>query len=156
MHAFDFQSRTRFVFGDGALAQLGELTRGLGAQRVLVVTDPGIVQAGHVELGLMVLRAAGLDVAVFDGVIENPTTATVDEALSLANDFLPDLLVGLGGGSSMDCAKGSQLPVFQRGANAGLLGGRETRHRGDASHDCGPHHRWYRQRVTILRSDLGR
>lgn len=106
MKSFDFHSRTRIVFGDGTLAQLGELAVELGARRVLIVTDPGIVKAGHAEIALMVLRSSGLETTVFDGVIENPTTDTVDKALTVARDFSPDLLVGLGGGSSMDCAKG--------------------------------------------------
>ena len=80
--------------------------RAWGAQRVLVVSDPGIVAAGHTPRGIASLVQAGLNVAVFDGVGENPTTAHVDAGLAVAKEFRPDLIVGLGGGSSMDCAKG--------------------------------------------------
>ncbi|MEE8522695.1 MAG: iron-containing alcohol dehydrogenase [Thermoanaerobaculia bacterium] len=94
------------VFGEGTLAALGEAARGLGARRVLLVTDPGLEEAGHVQRAQELLRRAGVEVGVFDGVVENPDTRTVAAGVEAAGDFRPDLLVGLGGGSSMDCAKG--------------------------------------------------
>lgn len=66
----------------------------------------GIVSAGHAPRGIASLEEAGLAVALFDAVRENPTTAHVDAGLAVAKEFQPDLIVGLGGGSSMDCAKG--------------------------------------------------
>lgn len=106
MTAFDYDPRTRIVFGAGRIGELGALTRELGAHRVLVVSDAGLVAAGHAEHGLASLRDAGLETALFDRVHENPTTADVDLGVAVARDFRPDALVGLGGGSSMDCAKG--------------------------------------------------
>jgi alcohol dehydrogenase len=73
---------------------------------VLVVSDRGVVAAGHAQRGIDSLRAAGLDTHLFDGLEENPTTAHVDAGLQAAREFRPDAIVGLGGGSSMDCAKG--------------------------------------------------
>ncbi len=115
MQPFDFQLRTRFVFGPDSLDQLGSLAAELGAGRVLVVTDPGIVAAGHVDRAVASLRRQGLAVSVFDQVVENPTTETVDQCLVHAWSFAPDLLVGLGGGSSMDCAKGVNFLYTQGG-----------------------------------------
>ncbi len=115
MQPFDFQLRTRFVFGPDRLDQLGSLAAQLGAGRVLVVTDPGIVAAGHVERAVASLQRQGLAVSVFDQVVENPTTQTVDQCLVHAWSFAPDLLVGLGGGSSMDCAKGVNFLYTQGG-----------------------------------------
>ena len=111
MQSFDFHLRTRIVRGAGALAQLGELAAEVLAlagdgRRVLLVSDPGIVAAGHVQRGVDSLAAAGLEVQLFDGAQENPTTDNIEQALVVAKEFKPDLLVGLGGGSSMDCAKG--------------------------------------------------
>ena len=106
MLLFDFQLPTRIVFGPGSLSELGVAAAGLAASRVLVVSDPGIVAAGHAPRGIESLRAAGLTVELFQGVAENPTTKHVDAGLSVARDFRPDLIVGIGGGSSMDCAKG--------------------------------------------------
>ncbi len=104
--SFDFQLRTRIVFGPGKLELLGELARQLGARRVLVVSDPGIVAAGHAPRGVDILIRAGCEAQLFDGVRENPTTREVESGVELARSFQPNLLVGLGGGSSMDCAKG--------------------------------------------------
>jgi alcohol dehydrogenase len=109
MTPFDFQLRTRIVFGPGRLAELGHLAMQLGGQRVLVVSDRGIVAAGHTGRGLAALAGAGLTTKLFDAVDENPTTRTVDACLQVAREFAPDLLVGLGGGSSMDCAKGTNF-----------------------------------------------
>ncbi len=106
MTPFDFNPRTRIVFGPGKLAVLGELAGELGANRVLVVSDPGIVAAGHTARGIAALVAAGIKTQLFDGVGENPTTEHVAAGLTAAKKFQPDLIVGLGGGSSMDCAKG--------------------------------------------------
>ena len=93
--------------GAGRLSELGELARSIGEiARVLVVSDPGVVAAGHTQRGLDSLQAAGLVTRLFDGLAENPTTAHVEAGLAVAQDFSPDAIIGLGGGSSMDCAKG--------------------------------------------------
>lgn len=103
---FDFDPRTRVVFGPGSVDRLGELARELGGTRVLLVTDQGIRDAGHEERGLASLSGAGLDAAVFDDVMPNPTTDDVERGLAVARERQIDLIVGLGGGSAMDCAKG--------------------------------------------------
>ena len=104
--SFDLNVRTRIVFGNDSIDQLGRLAIGLNAKRVMVVTDPGIVAAGHVERGVNALETSGLETGMFDGARENPTTEDVDKGVVFARQFQPDLLVGLGGGSAMDCAKG--------------------------------------------------
>jgi alcohol dehydrogenase len=106
MIPFDYQPRTRIVFGPEKLDSLGALAGELGARRALVVSDPGIVAVGHAGRGLDSLRAAGIEAHLFDGVAENPTTDNVDAGVAIARRHEPELLVGLGGGSSMDCAKG--------------------------------------------------
>ena len=107
MQSFDFQSSTRIVFGENSLDQLGDLTIVLGGNRVLVVTDPGIISAGIVERALDSLKAACLEAFVFDGAAENPTSRHVADGVQFAKDQGEiDLLIGLGGGSAMDCAKG--------------------------------------------------
>jgi alcohol dehydrogenase len=106
MQSFDYQLTTRLVFGPNRIEQLGELAREFGGRRVLVVSDPGIIRAGHTQRGVDALQAAGLEVLVDDNVGENPTTAHVEAGTRVAREFRPDLIVGLGGGSSMDCAKG--------------------------------------------------
>lgn len=103
---FEFLAPTRLVVGRGAVERLGRLARELGATRVLVVSDPGIVAAGHTAAGISALEAAGLVTATFSDFTENPSSGEVEAGTRFARDFRPDLLVGLGGGSSMDCAKG--------------------------------------------------
>src|SRR5690348_2089870 len=99
---FDSHPRTRVVFGLNTIDRLGELARELGAGRVLLVTDAGIVAAGHAARAGRSLACAGLDAAVYDRVQENPTTRDVDACLEVARSAGIDTFVGLGGGSSMD------------------------------------------------------
>ena len=106
MQPFDFEMKTRIVSGADSIQRVGELAAELAAKRALVVTDPGIKAAGHVEIALHALQQNGIETEVFDGAHENPTTRDVDAGLEVARSFDPDLLIGLGGGSSMDCAKG--------------------------------------------------
>ena len=103
---FGFLAATRLVVGPGTIARLGDLARELGGTRVLVTSDHGIMAAGHTARGIESLRAAGITTEVFSTFTENPSSAEVEAGTAVARKFRPDLLVGLGGGSSMDCAKG--------------------------------------------------
>jgi len=116
------QSRTRVLFGHGKLAELGALAKREGAGRVLLVTDPGIVRTGHVERATRSLQDAGLAVAVFDGVAENPTTDHVDAGVRAAREHNIDFLIGLGGGSAMDCAKGINFILTNGGVMSDYWG----------------------------------
>ena len=106
MVPFDLHCRTRVVFGPGRLDELGAVAGEIGARRALVVSDPGIIQVGHTQRGIDTLQAARIETHLFEGVHENPTTDDVARGLALAQRYEPELIVGLGGGSSMDCAKG--------------------------------------------------
>src|SRR3954453_8674565 len=81
---FDHQPRTRLVFGVNCVERAGELACALPASKVLLVTDPGIVAAGHAERVQRFLEKAGLRVSVFDQSEENPTTRCVDTCLQIA------------------------------------------------------------------------
>ena len=111
---FDFQPRTRVIFGTGAIDRLAELARAFGTN-ALLVTDPGIVDAGHVERARRALDAAGVNVTIFDEVRENPTTREVDQCIEVAQSIRPQLIIGLGGGSSMDTAKGCNFVLTNGG-----------------------------------------
>lgn len=106
MQSFDLQNQTRFIFGEGAIHQLGELAAQYRPRCVLVVSDRGIMEAGHDAAALQSLKDAGLKVASFHDFAENPTSEMVTAGVRRAAEVQPDLLVGLGGGSSMDCCKG--------------------------------------------------
>ncbi|HEX5175604.1 MAG TPA: iron-containing alcohol dehydrogenase, partial [Chthoniobacteraceae bacterium] len=93
---FDHQPRTRLIFGNDTIERVGELARELNARNVLLVTDAGIVAAGHAARAVYFLEAAGLHVTVFDEVRENPTTEDVDRCVAVARGAQIDFLVGLG------------------------------------------------------------
>jgi alcohol dehydrogenase len=103
---FDHQPRTRLVFGAGTVSRTGEFAKSWGSKRALLVTDRHIAAVGHAALARKSLEAAGIHVTVFDGVRENPTTQDVDNCLAVARPANVDTLVAVGGGSSMDTAKG--------------------------------------------------
>jgi alcohol dehydrogenase len=112
---FDHQPRTRIVFGINAADRAGELAREIGMSRVLLVTDPGVVAAGHAERVRKSLEKSGLKTFLFDEVRENPTTADVDQCLAVAKAGSIDGIIGLGGGSSMDTAKGCNFVLTNGG-----------------------------------------
>jgi len=112
---FDYQPRTRLVFGAGSAERVGDLARELGGKAVLLVTDPGIIAAGHAARVQKNLEAAGLRVTVFDKARENPTTKCVDACVASAKSANVDMIVGLGGGSSMDTAKGCNFILTNGG-----------------------------------------
>src|SRR5256884_7056244 len=120
---FDFHPRTRLIFGVNAVERVGGLARELGAKIVLVVTDPGIVTAGHVDRVEHILQSCGLGVVVFAEVHENPTTRDVEKCLEVAKAAGIDTIVGLGGGSSMDTAKGCNFLLTNGGGGHGHSGG---------------------------------
>ncbi|TWT56866.1 Alcohol dehydrogenase 2 [Thalassoglobus neptunius] len=103
---FEFDPRTRVVYGPGTLNQLGPFVRDLGGRRVLLVSDQGIKEAGHELRAVESLKLCGLSVFVFDDVHCNPTTLDIAAGVEFARSAEVDFIVGLGGGSSMDCAKG--------------------------------------------------
>ncbi len=125
--SFDYDPRTRVVFGAGVLSQLGELATAEKSQEVLLVTDPGIRAAGHVARACGFLEAAGLRVHVFDELPPSPTTDDVERGVAFAKGKSIDLLVGLGGGSSMDVAKGINFLLTNGGTMEDYKGsGRAT------------------------------
>jgi alcohol dehydrogenase class IV len=103
--AFEFCCRTEVLFGPGALARLSDVARRLAFRRTLLVADAGVIAAGHAGRGVSALEAAGAAVFVFDGFSTNPDSAMAEAGRAFAAPLGIDSIVGLGGGSSMDCAK---------------------------------------------------
>jgi alcohol dehydrogenase len=104
--SFDFQQRTRLIFGGGAIAQLGQIARELDFKRTLLVADHGLVASGHVDEAVGPLTAAGVGVVRFHDFDVNPDTRMVAAGTAVAAAEKIDSIIGLGGGSSLDCAKG--------------------------------------------------
>jgi alcohol dehydrogenase len=111
---FDFQPRTRVIFGTGAINRIGQVASALGTHAFLV-TDPGIVAVGHLDRARRALNASSVNVTIFDAVKENPTTREVDQCVEAARAVRPQLIIGLGGGSSMDTAKGCNFLLTNGG-----------------------------------------
>jgi alcohol dehydrogenase len=98
------------------------VARELGGTRVLLVTDPGLEAAGHPQRAVAAIEAAGLAAFVFDGVKENPTEREVAAGVVFARTHRVDLIAAVGGGSSMDCAKGVNFLLTNGGRMADYKG----------------------------------
>src|SRR4029453_17284048 len=128
MRPFDFQLRTRVVFGDGAFARLGELARELSFTRALLVADRGIVATGQVERAAALLDAQGVRPFTFHDFDANPDSRMVDAGRAVAASCRVDSIVAVGGGSSLDCAKGINFVLTNGGTMRDYKGfGKATR-----------------------------
>jgi alcohol dehydrogenase len=103
---FDFQPTSRVIFGRNSLSHINDYLRDFNSKNALVVTDNGIVEAGLLDRLIHYLNDSGLNIHVFQECEPNPTTDHVDRGVLFASDKKIDLIIALGGGSSMDCAKG--------------------------------------------------
>jgi alcohol dehydrogenase len=115
MRPFDFYLRTRVVFGEGTFQRLGELSRDLGFTRTLIVSDDGIVATGLVDQAAALLRDGGIVSTAFHEFGANPDTAMVAAGRAAAASAGVDGIVALGGGSSLDCAKGINFVLTNGG-----------------------------------------
>jgi alcohol dehydrogenase len=122
MKSFDFQPRTRVVFGAGAINDLGKLAVELGFRRTLLVADHGLVASGHVDEALAPLQAVGVEVIRFHDFEANPDTRMVEAGRAFVASQQIDSIIGLGGGSSMDCAKGINFLLTNGGRMADYRG----------------------------------
>jgi alcohol dehydrogenase len=122
MHSFDFQPRTRVIFRAGAVERLGEIARELNFKRPLLVADHGLVASGHVDEAVGPLENAGIDVFRFHDFEVNPDALMVEDATRAVSSLQIDSNIGLGGGSSMDCAKGINFLLTNGGQMADYHG----------------------------------
>ncbi len=116
MEPFDFHSRTRAIFGFGVFERLGEVARELNFRRALLVADRGILACGYVDEATRLLEASGVEVFAFHDFGENPNTAMVEAGRGFASTLKIDSIIALGGGSSLDCAKGVNFVLTNGGA----------------------------------------
>lgn len=105
MKNFIFQTVPVLHFGEGCLAELPGQIAALRASRPMIVTDKGIVDAGLIAPVEKTLSDAGLEVMIFDSVVADPPEAIVRQAIAAAQAAEADIVIGLGGGSSLDTAK---------------------------------------------------
>ncbi len=117
-----FHSAGTLLFGFNACEQLGDVANRLGARRLLIVTDPVLLQAGFFERVRLPLSDAGVMVDVFSGGEPEPSLKAADACIAHARDFKPDALLGLGGGSNMDLAKITAVVLAHGGAPRDYVG----------------------------------
>jgi len=113
--SFDLALHTRVVFGAGTLDRLGELARELGFKRTLVVTDKGLLPTGLAERANALLASASIESWSFHEFEPNPDMVMVEAGRVVAAAHQIDSLVALGGGSSLDCAKGINFVLTNGG-----------------------------------------
>lgn len=105
MKSFTYYQPTEIRFGSGRLEEVGEVTARYGKRCLIVSTPVNEILTPVIERIKRSLEAAGVDCAHFDGVIPNPTTECVSAGTQMARAFKADVVLGIGGGSSMDSAK---------------------------------------------------
>jgi alcohol dehydrogenase class IV len=127
MHPFDFQPRTALVFGEGSFGRLGELASKLGFCRTLLVADRGMVACGYVETATRCLAASDIAVFAYHDFDANPDTQMIRAGFEFADPLGIDSIVGLGGGSSLDSAKGINFLLTNGGAIQDYWGYGKTR-----------------------------
>jgi alcohol dehydrogenase len=113
--SLDFKTDIRVLFGDGTIDQLGALARELGFSRTLLVADAGLVKAGHHDHARAALDAAGVQTLDFGDFGPNPDADMIEAGRRYATGKGIDSIIGLGGGSSLDCAKGINFVLTQGG-----------------------------------------
>ena len=116
MKPFDFTSQTQVIFGAGTFKRLGELARSLTFKKTLLVADKGLVQVGYVAKAAKLLNDAGVEVFEFHDFGENPDSRMIEAGRGFVASLKIDSIIGLGGGSSLDCAKGINFLLTNGGA----------------------------------------
>lgn len=105
MMDFVFETTPKLVCEAGAAFRLGEMAKGLGIRRALIVTDAGLVAAGLLEPVQAGFKTAGTVCTLFSDVVADPPEQSVALAVQAARDAGADGVIGVGGGSSLDTAK---------------------------------------------------
>lgn len=118
-----------FICGRGFISRLPQMLKDKGAGKVLVVTDDGLIKAGHAKRVTDLLDGAGIDYALFSDVMQNPTSDNVEAGFRAFRENGCESVVALGGGSPMDCAKGICAKAVHPGKSVKQLQGLLRVHR---------------------------
>lgn len=109
-----FDGPGRIDFGCGSLAHLPDAVAAFDAKNVLLVTDPGIMKIGLGGRAMDILTQAGIPFTLYDQVVGEPSNVIVDDLVSHIGQSGADLLIALGGGSTIDATKAANI-VFRNG-----------------------------------------
>lgn len=115
MKSFSYYQPTRINFGWNKLEEVGKIVSSYGKKCLLVTRPSSSILGNAFEKTKGLLRGSGVEVAHFDGVIPNPTTDSVSNGAKMAKEFGADVVLGLGGGSSMDTAKAIAIEATHKG-----------------------------------------
>lgn len=110
------------ILGVGALQLAGQYGRNLGGSRALIVSDPGVLAAGWVQPVVASVEGAGLEALLFIGVTPNPRIEEVAAGAVVYAEHSCDIIIAVGGGSAIDCAKCIGLLAANQGAILDLVG----------------------------------
>ncbi len=110
-----FFSPRKVLFGPNAIKSVGEQAKILGASKAMIVTDSGVMKSGMVEPIGSYLESAGISYAVFDQVLPDPPVRVVEDCVLRIKEKKIDLVIGLGGGSALDVAKGASIMAVNPG-----------------------------------------
>ena len=110
-----FLSPNKVSIGIGAAKQIGAECKALGGKKALIVTDPGVVKAGLIDGIQGSLESENVETGIFDKVVAEPPFGVVDESAQMAREEGYDVIIGIGGGSSLDVAKGASLMAINKG-----------------------------------------
>jgi alcohol dehydrogenase class IV len=104
------------IYGPGALSKIGQCAKRLGGEKLFLVTDPGIIDAGWVDETIKSLQEEDLSYVLYDNVVTNPRDFQMEEGAQLYVQKNCDVLIAVGGGSSIDTAKGVAILVSNHGS----------------------------------------
>ncbi|UCF73319.1 MAG: iron-containing alcohol dehydrogenase [Deltaproteobacteria bacterium] len=110
-----FLSPNKISIGTGAAKQVGIESKALGGKKALIVTDPGVVKAGLIDGIQESLESEKIRTGIFDRVIAEPPARVIDEGAQIAHEEGYDIIIGVGGGSSLDAAKGASIMATNKG-----------------------------------------
>ena len=113
--AYQFQTPTKIISGIGSTAEIIKELNAINAKKVLLITDPGLVQAGIAQQVVEMLKQAAVEVEIFDAVEPDPSIQVATKAAEMAKNVKANVLIALGGGSAIDTAKSAALLVTNGG-----------------------------------------
>ncbi|MGA2109143.1 MAG: iron-containing alcohol dehydrogenase [Syntrophorhabdales bacterium] len=112
---YSFLAPSRHLVGKDSISQVGAEVKALGGRKALIVTDPGVIKAGLHSAVIEPLEKNGVEARVYDGVEAEPPARVVDDAVTEARAGQYDIIIGIGGGSSLDAAKGVAIMCGNEG-----------------------------------------
>ncbi len=110
-----FLMKTKIVSGENLTSHVGEYVKELNGKNIMIVTDPGIINAGLLKRLEKNLKDMSIDFTIYSEVVSNPIISSIEKGAEIAKEAKTDLFIALGGGSSIDTAKGINILLSNGG-----------------------------------------